>query len=545
MSKYYKDMIIVIISITIVVSTFLYFEIKRADDIPIADETQFSEMTETITTIGKPICHFHGKLDVYTTHPPLYPYFLTVFKFGGIISMRLSGVFLYIIASIFALYLPRTFGIKPNLYYYIFGLAFMLLPPIALSGAGLIDIDTGLLPIMIILSLSSLIKLTSQNKWHWFIISMTAVMLAGLTKLTTSMSLLPIALLIPLIMKRGFKIKPFLVALVGLSLATSLYIIINRTYFLVGVETIITKLNPTISTTEILRHITVLIFWFSPYLFITFIFSTVFRQRQISNPLKVYLLLGLIIFITYIFIGGTGYGFPKYHFAVLPLIMPSIALIVSKEIINIERRTLSVVFIGGLLSLLCGLLIGDYLLLPYISNDDMVMGYKSIGEIRAGLIYQTLIMIIPLLVPVYFLVVKRREFLFSISIVSILFLVPQVYYMSVADYQVRYNYGERGFDKVIQLTKIIYKEGSDLIVPDDIAYNIGIVRDYEETTFYLNRANLFVAMSEYNNLYVIMRSAYVNNKLWQVDSRKVLGLVGKNYGIARVGHFMIFIPIRG
>jgi len=538
----YKDRIFVILFVTIIVSLFLYFEIKRAVDLPVADETQFAQMTETILSYGKPICHFHGKLDVYSIHPPLYPYILSLFRFGGVMSMRLFGVFLYLTTSIIALYIPRVFSIRPNLYYYPIGLSLMLLVPIATSGAGLIDIDTGLLPFMIILCLFTLMKWTSQDRWQWFGLSIVAVILTGLTKLTTSLAIIPIALLTPLIMRRGFKLKPFLATIIGLLLATIIYLILNRANLHTGAETIVAKMLPTFSLVALLKRITVLTLWFSPYLFISFLFSVIFRYKEIPNPMRVYFLLGLIIFITYIFIGGTGYGFPKYHFAVLPLIMPSVALIASKEIIGTDKRTILVIFVGGAISLLCAVLIGDFLLLPYIANDDLVMGYKSLSEIKAGIIFQTLIMIIPLLIPVYFLFIRRKQFLFSIVIISILFLVPQIIYMSGADYQVRYNYGERGFDRVIRLTKVLYKDGKNMIMPDDIAYNIGIRGNYEETTSYLNEGCLAKKMIDGNDIYVIINSSYINNTPWQKETNRVLGLVGEHYGEVKVGHFMIFMP---
>jgi hypothetical protein len=539
-----KDRIVVILCVIAVLTIFLYFEVKRANDAPVADETQFAQMTETISTIGKPICHFHGKLDVYSTHPPLYPYILTLFRWGGILSMRLFGVFLYLITTVFALYIPVLFGMRPNIYYYPIGLAFMLLVPIAISGAGLIDIDTGLLPVMLLVSVFAIMKYVLKEGWCWFILSIIAVLLTGLTKLTTSLALIPLALVISLVMKRGFKTKPFLAVAVGLSLSTIIYLILNRTYLHTGVETIIAKMMPTFSPITILKQITVLTLWFSPYLFITFLFTSIIRYREISNPLRVNFLLGLIIFITYIFIGGTGYGFPKYHFALLPLIMPAVALIVSKEIANIDRRTVIIIFIGGVISLLCAILIRDFLLLPYIANDDLAMGYRNLDEIRAGLIFQTLIMIIPLLIPIYFLIIKRKRFLFSITIVSMLFLVPQTIYMSGADYQVRYNYGERGFDRVVQITKVFYKQDRSLIMADDIAYNAGISGDYEEATGYLNEGGLAKKMSEVGNIYVIIRSSYVNNKPWRDEAGRVLELVGRNYGIVKVGHFMVFMPIQ-
>jgi len=539
-----KDRIVVILCVIAVLTIFLYFEIERANDAPVADETQFAQMTETISSTGKPICHFHGKLDVYSTHPPLYPYILTLFRWGGILSMRLFGVFLYLITTVFALYIPVLFGMRPNIYYYPIGLAFMLFVPIAISGAGLIDIDTGLLPVMLLVSVFAIIKYELRGGWRWFILSIIAVLLTGLTKLTTSLALIPLALVISLVMKRGFKIKPFLTVSVGLSLSTIIYLILNRTYFHTGFETIIAKMMPTFSPITILKQITVLTLWFSPYLFIAFLFTSIIKYREISNPLRVNFLMGLIIFITYMFIGGTGYGFPKYHFAVLPLIMPSIALIVSKEIISIDRKTVSVVLAGGLVSLLCAIFTHDFLSLPYIANDNLVMGYRTLDEIRAGLIFQTLIMILPLLIPIYFLFVRRKRFLFSIAIVSMLFLIPQAIYMSGADYQVRYNYGERGFDRVVEITKVFHKEERSLIIPDDIAYNAGIRGDYEETTGYLNEGGLAKKMSEVGNIYVIIRSSYVNNKPWRDEAGRVLELVGRNYGIVKVGHFMIFMPIQ-
>lgn len=534
--------VIPIIIVLLVISLFLYLQAKRLEDPPIADETQFAEMSENIHLSGKPLCHFHGKSALYTTHPWLYPFFLSILRSGGITGYRLAGVVIYLATTIIALLIPKLTGMKPNNYYYLIGSALLLLTPISLSGVGLIDIDTALLPLMLVLSALSLLKLTMKDNPWLFTISIVIIALCGSTKLTTTLALIPFAIFLPHIFRHRFTFKPLLATLIGLGIAVTIYFSYTYPSSSQGMETLLWKMRPQFSPATIFKRLTLITLWFIPYLFISYISIWFFRLKRLHPALLSSTLLGLIIIIVYLFIGGAGYGFPKYHLVAIPLIVPALAYIASEEAIGVRKKEWGIILIGVAISLACSTIIGDYLLLPHTAFEDMTIGYKSIGEIRDGLIFQSLSMMLPLLVPTYFLILKRRLFIVATIVVGISFMVPQALFMADADYSIRYNYGERGFRDVCGIADALKRGGRLSILPGDVAYNIGIRGDYTETTALLNENALYETMVEKEGLYLILRASYINNRPWRDEARRVLKLTGDRYGMARLGHFIILLP---
>jgi hypothetical protein len=322
-------------------------------------------------------------------HPPLYPFFLTLlFKlFGsGVTIARLGNAFsILLTAFVLSALTSRIYNRNAA----IWATTFYLLNPVSIQGITSLDVaDTSLLPLLFILTIYYLtLNIVHPRLTHTIVLSII-ICLCFWAKVTSSLAFvfaLLTAIFISFYFEKGRDdYKAYLLNIAGIISGLSLFVItwISISHLIWGWDTsLAVLLNPWTEISVRIQDSNTsskliataydtcrIIVWLSPYFLLMWVIETL---TNIRNPVKgnefgiirsLLLWTTIIYFTVYLLTGGSNWGFPRYHAAILPLFCIFIGVFVSNSLDTLTDKQ-------SIIILICTIIFS--IILALISNDPI------------------------------------------------------------------------------------------------------------------------------------------------------------------------------
>jgi len=399
-----------------------------------------------------------------TCHPPLYVgimYLLAkifgnhefVFRGFGVVTNLFAAYFIYQIAE----------NIKQNAGKY--ALFIYLLLPVIVQGSLLIDIDNTLLNFLLIfLIYFYLFHFNKEHKTRYIYLTALIVLLFWSKSTTTYI----FGLVLPLYEIMTNKKK-----------STALYVFVSFfigclfSFVLLYITTLISGLNfyeATLSHNSVdsvalltqlisikfyiklFYNINIILLWASPYFFLIIFCHIYNKKMKVFFDKQILFLYLIAIFITlpYLLIQTTAAGFPKYVYPVFSIfaILAGITIFESGLFNEKSPNRYRNIFLALLFAVIF-FIMGDPLKAPHymrsaaLSNINISMLNEIIN------FYLVKYFVIILLLSVFWFINRKKTFLYAVYIMFIAYTISLNLHQFVADYNVRYTYGEKGFNNAI------------------------------------------------------------------------------------------------
>jgi 4-amino-4-deoxy-L-arabinose transferase-like glycosyltransferase len=316
-------------------------------------------------------------------HPPLYPFFLTIlFKIFGtkIAVARIGNVIVVCIAAIMLFRLVTQAFNRQAAY---FSVGFYLFNPVCIQGTYIMDVaDTSILPLCFILLLFPMRQNVLNPTCRSAVFLGCLIGLCFWAKISSTIALLislAAALFVVVIVEK----KPSGLRSLSLNLAAvtfGLVLFLISWYFVAkflwGIESfkapfslILRSLSNNEYESEHMNvvsmgyHSLQTLVWFSPYFILMWIIGLKYINASIGktffsiDPFSKILTGSSLIYVAgYIVIGGTNWGYARYHAAILPYLSIIIGLYLSELIRgtfgeNIAQLMIISIVFGALVSL--------------------------------------------------------------------------------------------------------------------------------------------------------------------------------------------------
>jgi hypothetical protein len=447
-------------------------------------------------------------------HPPLYSDILRILVyFLGIKreQLRFFGVFCFIAILVLIYIISQQVTKKRNVSF----LACLLftIHPWAIQGSLILDIDNTILVVLLTFFLLYFIKNYEAFRLKNYLLSGLLFFACLWAKLSTPL-LLPFSILIFYFLRGKTKegiAYTFSTATIGTGLffiSWALYAHFYKLNFVSVFERSISVLSrgPAGSSFLALQELALrfirVSLWMGLYLFLLWSVILILRIKDYyigkkSVEIKDLLILyTMIIFSSYIFIGGTSYGFAKHQYPILPVLSIIVASFISNLRLEISKKQLFFYILLGLVFLIIeNIYIKDLLYrVNYLLRKISIFSPQNLKaffidfSFRMSLYFITFIFGTLL---IWFL--DRKKNILSIAGVFLLVLI-MVSSLSYdfrhlgARYFTTYCYG-RDRENYKQLTgvfKYILNQKPDKLIigQDDILFNLGL-KYYSEYAYYL------------------------------------------------------------
>jgi len=432
-------------------------------------------------------------------HPPLYPAFLAVIfwifgmslsvgRFANAVCILIAGLVIYKFTSQLS---NRAAGF--------WAVAFYLLSPLSIQGIAAIDlVDSSLLPLGFIL-LFYFINRTYRSS------GILNIALVGITvtlclwaKVTSTLGLLLGILSYPLINHYGLSrawAKVAIVSILGICMflitwasisiplwgmdSFSLVLVTPFSAFAVRLPN--GSLQPRLLSLglDLLR----IIFWFSPFFLSLYLWKigSIWKMKKGGKPGTLGLLTWSSLFYTlgHLVIGGTNWGFPRYHAAILPLLAILVGILVQPIIEKLTKKE-GLILLGSIFGLWLTylLLVNDPLLFFNLKwKKALLFGSEHFSLIEEGILQVILFLGLPLLIcPIFIKIFGNRGVKESIlltlcvaSLATIIFVDTKQMY---ATYNTFYQYGAQEKEKVAEMVSRNVKAGELVLTTPEFVYQL-------------------------------------------------------------------------
>ncbi len=443
----------------------------------IEDEVEFAEVAQSYLSDGLPLAHVSGQVEAVVHHPQLYHLMIAAASLvgGAEWGARCLGLCCLLLSAWLGALLAKAIWSESNIG--LVAAVLILLCPLCLRGAYLLDIDNTLLPVV---CLGFLIVAVRQGRYQVLVL-LGLFVVALWVKLTT-----PWLLLVPLWVLWGGKRwrDVLLIAVGGFGLFAVTWAgfcywkglpVMGPVWHLIAKGSSGMDLTWGNVAAELGKRLVRYVLWLSPFLFV--LLSTPLPKGTVRRaPLA----LGCFILCNLVFywvVGGHAFGFPRYQIPAVMVAMVLLAPLVLKgwEVLGIRVWWRWVIVIGGVGFFLWT--VGDILLPFYSFPERYAMGDVT----RWSLIGFTTRLLIALMV--FFTIVsliwksRFRTLKYGVVALSAVVLFPwwisQDLAMANASYNTGYLYGERGIREAAALLDQSLEEGQVIVASKDVAYYAG------------------------------------------------------------------------
>ena len=437
-----------------------------------------------------------GITPYFFLHPYLYLYSLAgAFKILGVseISARMVGIISGWLAIIIVFLITKSFA-GGNKFERIRTAAliclFYALAPATIQGASMLQLDITILVPALLLLVLSFAKYYQSQKITWAFACSLALALSLWIRLSTPLLVVFLFTLYILISRGALKIRlGSVLSLIGgfLFFLLSWYLHSRLTgvtfskifkYTLFAFQYRTQSLFSGIAVSAF-KNTLPIILWIGPFsvsvIFMLALrkFKEIFKGSRIHLA-DVFLFIGIIIAVGYIFIGGAAFGFPKYQSPVIPLVYIGTAVSFSKYknvFKNLRSGTIfSMVLIAFAIQLL---LIGDLLyFFRYILREYMAFMpppwfgiFKEIG-FRVGCAF----VIYLILCANYLRSSPKRGIMGLLILFAFGSNIAMSFMQCLAAYHTGYNYGEVGRAEAIEFIRNKIPAESTVVAPQEVTY---------------------------------------------------------------------------
>lgn len=517
----------------------------------IEDEAEFAEVAQSYISDGLPLAHKAGEITTIVHHPQLYHLMLSAASLAGGSEWggRFLGVLCLLVCAWLAMRLARTMWENREV-----GLAaavMVLLCPLCLRGALLLDIDNTLLPLLCLGFLVVLIGGGEQPSRSQIFGLMLLFGLGLLTKLTT-----PVLLIVPLWIFWGWKRRNAMVQVIlggvvlfgitwvafcvwrGLNPLDPFWRLIERGSSGMG----LTAANV---ITELGKRLVRYVLWVSPFLV-----GLLLMPRAASRNSRAQAALWWFVIVNVLFywlIGGHAYGFPRYH---VPAVMVALVLL-SPAVANGWQslggrnwaRWILLIVGAGFLWLISGDGFYPFYTYPEASALGKVdgLGFASqIVQIMVGVAIVAAIVVTAWRI-------RFHTFWRGVGVLSAVMLFPwwvsQDISMAQASYNTAYLYGESGIMEASGILEISLGAGMEIIAPKDVTYYTEYRFPHRVLGAVCDRGDLVEALRDSEVCALVYRDSHwidgiSGPRLRSEDVRKALQA---SYQSCNAGNFNIWV----
>lgn len=484
----------------VIIAVFAVLVAVQSNKPYVLDEAEFPMVSYETSQTGIPI-YYHGEQEtqhIGIYHPTLYINLLAVFLkvFGySEISVRAFGALCVLLSAFLLIKIYRQLYKRDGRLEVLF-LALFLLNPYTIANATLPDIDSTILPIVILLFVFASIKYVVETKlWSNRIVLILACLfsLALWSKLTTPLILPPLLACIAYISSRRIKeslIFTAKVTLIGAALFATTYLVyclvlgLSPTYtysFLIASFAKGTSTEgPFVGVVHNLDNLRYFVYWITiPLITIIGIASSrILLDKSSDDKSRVSKLLiatSLLTTVFYIALMSPFGGFFKYPFAVFGLLLLSVVFFIHKYL-DISKLNYAHAF--------AALFLG-FLTEKIFWADSMFLSLKP---------FTFLPLILVIIIIAYLLLSKlrsHRDALRSLLLLLVFFAIGFQLSISriqaLSSYPTKYLYGQTGMNDASEYLRSNTKPDEVIWSMKDIGYYVNN-KYYESYAFYFNKS---------------------------------------------------------
>jgi 4-amino-4-deoxy-L-arabinose transferase-like glycosyltransferase len=529
---------------------FIVFQINQP---LVADEPQFVDVASSLARSARPMGFSGSSWNAVLSHPLLY-HSLVALPVGlagktpwagrlvGVLAFYAAGVILWVVARRAT---RERWG--PFLAVLLYALH-----PLAVQSALLVEIDTALLPLMAMALVWYLARRDFDlGRGGWVGVGLL-VGVSFMAKLTTP-PLLVASLAAYYLAARRPRQLPYVLAAFGAGAA------LFAAYFLPYAAL---KGLPVFEPFEhslgragspggafgplIIKRAVKIALWLGLPFLVTFFVAArdAFRRRPGgAHPAAAYAAVAaFVILLFYLFVGGDGYGFVKYHAPLVPLAALALGVAFGPAFAGESKRT--VLFLGALAFIYYLFVVRDPLYWPYVAREVKEVLLAPPGEVNKALALTGAFVILPLAA---FVVMTRRGGRVMSFVVLAAAAGPALdFWHARADYEHRYNYGERGLAAAAAALEAVPEE-ANVVVPVDVAFAENYAHRHVAVEDVLKDAAAFRAwVLEPHTGALILRDAYFVHDGYRgaLEDGRTLDALNTLYDIDRRGSFTVALRKR-
>jgi 4-amino-4-deoxy-L-arabinose transferase-like glycosyltransferase len=523
------------ILLAILIASNLFTAVRHLGDLPCADEPQFYDMGKSIWQTGLPYAYSGDLWHPVLSQPLLYHHLLALISQLGLDywGPRLLGLLLFTGGLMLALATARRLGKDTALWVAIL----MLAPPLVMQGALLVDIDGGLM--VFITALWAYIWLGEQKSTWGRIITLGLFVALGLSaKLLVPALMCGGAFIAGLLFRRKEWMRDsFLSFLIGAVLLAGVWFIYTALWQIDFMGPFTHGASKALAgglggwAVNVGKGLVRIALWMTPVWLLLMLMPGRLGGRE--TPV---LFAGWLIFAAHAGLGVTAFGFPKYFPPMIPLLAIGFAPAIQSFYEKIKQfiPLLTVLFI----SILLPLLVGDPLL-PILTAN-------RVGMDNGSLLTSAACLLIPLLLALALWAWQKNMAMLRMALVCVAVGLGSgiMIVQGMADYEVRYIYGERGMCEMLSELEKDVPTGSHAILPVDVAFLSGYHYQFRQAESALqNDATAFTTLiNDPNNQAIVLRESYYAH-MGYIDVLKnptIIQRLENEYRMVKVGSFTLY-----
>lgn len=506
-------------------------------------------------------------------HPPLYVLFLAFcFNFFGLESFiaRLANACALLLTSYIIWQTAKYLKGKSS---GLLAAAVYLLSPVVIQGSTLMDIggDTTLLPLGFALFMWLVIRGSQDlsSRLHILLITLTIAICFWL-KMTSTLGLMLCVFLWFFLKHPGIHSNEARKIMLGSLLGTIIFFLswisISLIFFdkgssleiffatLSSLKTRLVTGSFFLRMAKFFLYNLRIIFWFSPFLLLLFLYTLRLIEKKHYGEKSQYLAflwwISLFYFFGYSIIGGTNWGFPRYHAAILPFFAVLIGVLVEPLINRFSRRETSV-FLGSIigLSLIYVFVFDDPLLLLNLGIKEVMlfgnMGNFAIRFVVQGFLYFALPLFIVFLLRKTFLNKNFKDkaiiFLFAGIIISNVSLDIK---QAKAGYITSYGYGAQGKKELVAFVMERINRGDTILATPEFIYEF---RDkgvpYIPWSVWISTESVFKKLKESKpKVFILGLTTHTVSQLQEIlNNSQINSILDEEYEMHNIGTYSVWI----
>ena len=447
-----------------------------------AEESDFLKPAISLMETGHPIYYNSEQLkeELALWHPPMFLFSLSfISNFINIeIGARALNIFYSILTSFLIFLLAFKLSNKENkLFTGLLSSLIFLISYYSLSSSLLIDLDTSS-ALFIFIFISSLILARKENNYLYYFPASLSLTLALFNRYPIAILAFGVSFLY--FIKKDFKEKnknhskflffSGLISIITFLLIWSFYSVIiePNTFFSfinhnakLGISQIssfkVYLVSFLINITQLIRLNTL------PFIILSFLAISYYIKHR-KEEFNLYILSSLTIIIFFILLPRPAFGYPRYFFSALPLLIIPLSFYINETLSRIKNKELKLSIIISIMSLIIILLL-----------KPIPVFYTSKGLILSSNFFDLISYILPVLTLFLIIFMRNKRIIFITSLFLIFIL--QSAYLSVI-----YLQHDSQTKEVGEFIKSVTSENDILISPKAVGY-------YSQRKFYNNDNN--------------------------------------------------------
>jgi len=497
-------------------------------------------------------------------HPPGYPIFLAlVFKIfhASVSVVRITNAFCLFMTAFGAYKLVSWFYDK---HAGLWAASLYLMSPIVIQSSQSIDMaDTSLLPLAFIITFFCLARACGKSEISKDIFLIGLAVLACFWLKITSTIVLLSGIFFYMLLNLGNLNKTWVKKAFGGAVFGSILFLISwwsAAMFLWGRESALAPLKTVFlyfsslsenhgflnlmkGWTGLLR----IIFWFSPFFLMLAgwqMYEFIKFPKRARHPFFPFLAWVVsFYFIVYLIIGGTNYGFPRYHAAIVPFLAIFLGVLIQDIMEKFGKKEKGIFFaVLFILTLIYAFLMDDFLLFLNLEWKEACLTGSYYAIFGKGLFQFFLFILLPSLTVFFFKKDSQKVFLILLMGTFATTLSMDIK-QNLANYTTAYQYGARGKDKVLQMILRKIKDNDTVLTTPEFIYDLRIKKiPYISWEVWSSTHRVFDFIEKKKPRVIIMGLTTHTFIQWKNfwENAELQSLLGKTYDLNRIGTYYIW-----